>query len=80
MKIDWSQMNGFWVHREEREPPSPGEYYVTLDNTGETLGKWDGGKWHLLLDEEVTLGHWPVYWWDDVTDPLTGKYKKTSPL
>jgi hypothetical protein len=79
MKIDWSQMNGYWVYIEDRLPPSAGEYYVMTTHLKEHAMRYDPNKdmphWDLKR-----LDDWVVAWWDDVTDPITGKYKKTSPL
>ncbi len=75
MKTDWSQMAGFWVGMDEREPPSPGEYFVTTTHFRDHNMKWDGNRWDLKR-----LDDWVVYWYDTITDANTGLSKETKAI
>ena len=75
MKIDWSQMGGFWVMVTERMPPSAGEYYICTNRLREYPTRYDGEKWTLKHEDE-----WVVYWYDTLTDLETGLPKKHQSL
>lgn len=66
MKTDWSQMKGYWVSMDERQPPCNGIYHVTTTNLNERCLRWDGKRWNISDNRDFV-----VYWWD-TADPKTG--------